>query len=222
MQSRAATVDEYLETLPPDRRAAVEAVRRVIRKNLDRGIEEGMGYGMITYSVPHSRYPAGYHCDPKVPLPYAALASQKHGLSVYLFCLYTDPEAVERFAAAWRATGKRLDMGKSCVRFRRKEDAALDVIGEAIRAMPVAEFIERYEASLDASRTTSARRGKGAGRAAGAGGAPKKAVSKKAVSKKGAAKKSASSKAASKRATARVGSPAAGVRRKGAAKDRAG
>ncbi|MCC6130446.1 MAG: DUF1801 domain-containing protein, partial [Acidobacteria bacterium] len=128
MQSKAPTVDEYLASLPEDRRAALAAVRDVIRKNLDPSYEEGMQYGMIGYYVPHSVYPAGYHCDPKQPLPFAGLASQKGHMSLYLMCVYGDSEQEKWFREEWAKTGKKLDMGKSCVRFKKVEDLALGVI----------------------------------------------------------------------------------------------
>src|SRR5688572_8959727 len=98
MQSKAQTVNDYLAELPDDRRAAIEAVRKVIRKNLPKGYEEGMQYGMIGYHVPHKLYPPGYHCDPKQPLPFAALASQKNYMSVYLMC-YMDGKMDKWFRA---------------------------------------------------------------------------------------------------------------------------
>lgn len=146
MQSQAATVRQYLADLAPDRRAAIEAVRAVIRKHLDADYAEGMQYGMIGYYVPHATYPAGYHCDPKQPLPFAGLASQKNYLSLYLFCVYGHPKHEQWFRAAWAKTGKKLDMGKSCIRFKKPEDLALDVVGEAIRRVPAKEFIAYYEA----------------------------------------------------------------------------
>jgi uncharacterized protein DUF1801 len=144
MQSKAQTVDEYLASLPPDRREAIEAVRRTILANLDPSYQEGMQYGMIGYSVPHSIYPAGYHCDPKQPLPFAALASQKNYMSVYL-CVYGNPEMEAWFRKEWAKTGKKLDMGKCCVRFKKLDDLALDLIGETIARMPARKFIEHYE-----------------------------------------------------------------------------
>ena len=186
MQSRAATVAEYLASLPEDRRAAIEAVRKVIRANLDPQYEEGMQYGAIGYYVPHRVFPAGYHCDPKQPLPFAALASQKNHLSLYMMGVYcgcaegpgsSETADARWFREAWARTGKKLDMGKACLRFKRVEDLALDVIGEAIRRVPAATYIERYQAVL-----TSA--GKGA----------KKAGSKAAPVKKTAAKKPAAAK----------------------------
>jgi hypothetical protein len=145
MQSKATTVDQYLASLPEDRRTAISAVREVILENLDKNYEEGMQYGMIGYYVPHKVYPAGYHCDPKQPLPFASLASQKSHMAIYLMCIYGQPEHEKWFREAWAKTGKKLDMGKSCVRFKKLEDLPLDVIGEAIRRAPVKAYIEHYE-----------------------------------------------------------------------------
>ncbi len=160
MQSKAATVDAYLAELPSDRRAALEAVREVFRKNLDRDFEEGMQYGMIGYYVPHKVFPPGYHCDPKQPLPYAGMASQKNHMSLHLMSLYISGspdrpgganEHEQWFRDAWAKTGKKLDMGKACIRFKKIEDLALDVIGEAVRRVPAAKYIERYQATLQAT-----------------------------------------------------------------------
>jgi Domain of unknown function (DU1801) len=158
MQSKAATVAQYLAELPPDRRAAIEAVRKVFLANLDRGFEEHMSYGMIGYSVPHKLYPAGYHCDPKQPLPYAGLASQKGHMSLYLFGLYSEPEYSKWFETEWKKRGKKLDMGKCCVRFKKLEDLALDVVADAIRRVDVQKHIEFYERSRGEARATSATR----------------------------------------------------------------
>ncbi|MCU0246553.1 MAG: DUF1801 domain-containing protein [Bryobacter sp.] len=146
MTSKAATVDAYLAELPEDRRAAIQKVRAVIKKNLPKGFAEAMQYGMIGYAVPHKLYPAGYHCDPKQPLPFAALASQKNHMAVYMMSIYQDPKLLEWFTGAYKATGKKLDMGKSCVRFKKLDDLPLDVIGEAFRKVSVPEYIARYEA----------------------------------------------------------------------------
>lgn len=159
MQSKAATVAEYLASLPEQRRGAVETVRSVILANLDKDIEEGMQYGMIGYYVPHRVYPAGYHADPKQGLPFAALASQKNYMSVYLMGLYcgcvegvSDTALVRWFRDAWKKSGKKLDMGKSCIRFKRVDDLALDVLGEAIRRVPARTYIELYEKSAPRKR----------------------------------------------------------------------
>src|SRR5205823_6031713 len=146
MTSNATTVDEYLAELPGDRRAAVSAVREVILANLPEGYEETMQYGMIGYVVPHRLYPAGYHCDPKQPLTFASLGSQKNHMALYLMCAYGDGATAEWFRAAYAASGKKLDMGKACVRFKKLDDLPLDVIGQAIARVPAKTFIERYEA----------------------------------------------------------------------------
>lgn len=161
MQSKATSVAGYLASLPEDRRKTVEAVRKVILANLDSGYEEGMQYGAIGYYVPHRVFPAGYHCDPKQPLPFAALASQKNYLSLYMMGVYCGcgegPGAGETpharwFREAWTRTGKKLDMGKACVRFRKVEDLALEVIGEAIKRVPAKVYIEQYQKVLSATR----------------------------------------------------------------------
>jgi hypothetical protein len=148
MQSKAATVAQYLAELPPDRRQEVERVRQVIRQNLGAGYEEGMQYGMIGFYVPHSIYPAGYHCDPKQPLPFAGLASQKNYLSLYCMSMYDEGEDLTWFHKEWKKTGKKLDMGKCCIRFQRADDLALDVIGQAIKRMPVERWIKFYESTI--------------------------------------------------------------------------
>tara|TARA_R110002049_G_scaffold72490_3_gene187264 strand:+ start:29284 stop:29802 length:519 start_codon:yes stop_codon:yes gene_type:complete len=157
MQSKAKTVKAYLDELSPDRRQAIEAVRRVIRKNLPQGIEEGMQYGMIGYFVPHRIYPGGYHCDPTQPLPFASLASQKNHMAIYLFCLYTMDEHREWFTQAWRASGKKLDMGKSCVRFKKIDDVPLAVVGQAIGRISTKKFIAMYEAAVPAAKRKPAK-----------------------------------------------------------------
>jgi hypothetical protein len=153
MQSKATSVERYLSELPPDRRQAIETVRQVILQNLDDDYEEGMQYGMIGYYVPHRVYPAGYHCDPRQPLPFAGLASQKNHMALYLMCIYGDGELKKWFATEWTKRGKKLDMGKSCVRFKRVDDLALDVIGEAIRRVPAQTYIRFVEAAT-AGRTS--------------------------------------------------------------------
>jgi Domain of unknown function (DU1801) len=156
MQDKATTVEQYLAGLAEDRRQALEAVRQVVLRNLDKDYEEGMQYGMIGYYVPHRVYPAGYHCDPKQPLPFAGLASQKNYMSLYLMCVYGDTANSRWFQEAWAKTGKKLDMGKSCIRFKKAEDLALDVIGEAIKRVPAKKYIEYCEAAL---ATTAAAKG---------------------------------------------------------------
>lgn len=137
--------------MPEPRRNAIAAVRDVILANLDADYEEGMAYGMISYSVPHRVYPAGYHADPTKGLPFAALASQKNHMSLYLMGLYCgctdgtgDSAIVAWFRDAWARSGKKLDMGKACIRFRKVDALDLDVIGESIRRIPASLYVERY------------------------------------------------------------------------------
>ena len=148
MQSKAKTVAKYLAELPADRRKALQAVREVVLKNLPKGYAEGMQYGMIGYFVPHSVYSPGYHCNPKQPLPFASIASQKNHMSIYLMGVYIDSDHEAWFREAWLKTGRRLDMGKSCVRFKKLEDVPLKVIGQAIKKVPVKKFIKYYESAV--------------------------------------------------------------------------
>ncbi|MCU0265999.1 MAG: DUF1801 domain-containing protein [Actinomycetia bacterium] len=144
MQSSAATPEEYLAELAPERRAVVAAVRDVVRRSLPDGYEEGMGWGMITWSVPLSRYPHTYNGQ---PLAYVSLAAQQRHYSLYLMGVYADSEAERDFRHRWEATGRRLDMGKSCLRFRRLADLDLDLLGELVASTPVDAFVARYEHS---------------------------------------------------------------------------
>lgn len=146
MTSGATTVADYLESLPAERREAIAKVREVIRKNLPRGLVEAMQHGMIGYVVPHEIYPAGYHVDPKQPLCYAALASQKNHMALYLSPVYQDPELEAWLRAQYSERGIKLDMGKSCIRFKRLDQIPLEVIGVAVAKVPVADFVARYEA----------------------------------------------------------------------------
>jgi hypothetical protein len=159
MTGKASSVEEYLAGVPADRREALQAVRRAILDNLDPDIEEGIQYGIIGYYLPHRVYPPGYHCDPKQPLPFAGLASQKNHMSLYLMGLYfgfTDDEGetehAKWFRQAWGKAGKKLDMGKACVRFKKLGDLPLEVIGEAVRRLPAKLVIERYESGLKQMR----------------------------------------------------------------------
>lgn len=147
MPGKARTVEEYLNELPEDRRAAISAVRAVILKNMDKNIEEGIQYGQIGYYIPHRFFPAGYHCDPKQPLPFAGLASQKSHMSLHLMCIYIEGDEAG-FQEAWLKTGKKLDMGKACVRFKKIEDVALDVIADLFKRTTAKAFIEKYQAAF--------------------------------------------------------------------------
>lgn len=142
MRSEAQTVEEYLAEMAPERRQAIEKVRQTILKNLPEGYEEVMNWGMITYQVPLEVYPDTYN---KQPLMYAALANQKNHMAVYLTGIYMDEELNQDFEDKYRATGKRYDVGKSCVRFRKLDDLPLELIGESIQSIKMDEFIERTE-----------------------------------------------------------------------------
>lgn len=149
MKAKSVSVEDYVAALPEDRRAAINALRAVFKKNLDKDIEEGMQYGMIGYYVPHRVFPAGYHCNPKEPLPYAGIGSRKGYMTLSLMSIYMNPELRASFEAAWKKTGKRLDMGAACIRFKKLEDLALDVIGETLRKCTAASYMARYQANLD-------------------------------------------------------------------------
>ena len=148
MRTECKTVDQYLASLPEDRREAIAAVREVVLKNLPKGYEESMESTGIGYVVPHRVYPPGYHCNPSQPLPFVGIASQKNYMAIYLMCVYDDSEHENWFREAWAKSGKKLDMGKSCVRFKRLDDVPLKVIGQAIKRVPVKKFVAHYESIL--------------------------------------------------------------------------
>lgn len=138
---------QYLAALPEDRRAAISAVRKVINENLPDGYEEGMQFGMIGWFVPLSLYPAGYGGNPKVPLPFIGLASQKSGMVLHCIALYMDPTLSTWFTSEYQKSGKKLDMGKGCVRFKKLEDLALDVVGRTVKRVSVEEHMANYQAT---------------------------------------------------------------------------
>jgi uncharacterized protein YdhG (YjbR/CyaY superfamily) len=144
MRSEAKTVAEYIASLPEDRRDAIKAVRAVVKKHLPAGYKEGMDFGHIGWSVPLSVYADTYTGQ---PLCYAALASQKNHMALYLMSVYGDTDHRKWFEAAWKKTGKKLDMGKSCIRFKKVDDLPLDVITEAIARTPVDKYVAAYEAA---------------------------------------------------------------------------
>jgi uncharacterized protein YdhG (YjbR/CyaY superfamily) len=143
----ASTVGQYLAALPADRRAALSGVRNVINQNLPNGYEEGMQFGMISWYVPLSLYPAGYGENPKVPLPLVALASQKSGMVLHFLCFYGHPTLSPWFTTEYKKSGKKLDMGKGCVRFNSLDDLALDVVGRTVARVPVEEHMANYRAA---------------------------------------------------------------------------
>jgi len=149
MQSKATNVESYLNDLSEERKDVINQLRKVILKNLPKGFDEGMGYGMIGYFVPHSIYPNGYHCDPKQPLPFLSMASQKNFIALYHMGIYMNPALMDWFTAEYakRVKGK-LDMGKSCIRFKKMEQIPFDLIGELASKMTVKEWIACYEKAL--------------------------------------------------------------------------
>jgi hypothetical protein len=142
--SKAASVSAYLKELPAERRKVVSAVRDVVVKNLPKGYVERMTSGMIGYEIPLEKYPETYNGQ---PLCYAGLAAQKNHYSLYLMSGYSDPRRAEWIASEFEKRGKKLDMGKSCVRFRSLDDLPLDLVGEIVAATPPAQFINEYEKS---------------------------------------------------------------------------
>jgi hypothetical protein len=149
MQSSATTAAEYLDSLPADRKHAMNELRNTILKNLPKGFKEGMGYGMLGYVVPHSKYPAGYHCDPKQALPFLGIASQKNFIALYHMGMYADEKLLKWFQAEFPKHSKlKLDMGKSCVRFKKPDQIPFKLIGELVSKMTPDDWIKLYEKNL--------------------------------------------------------------------------
>jgi uncharacterized protein YdhG (YjbR/CyaY superfamily) len=147
----AKTTADYVAALPEGRRAFVARLLAVIRDNAPAGVEEVMAYGMPGFSVSRSVYPAGYHCDRSQLLPYMGVGSQKQGVSLYAFCVYLDPALKTWFEAEYVKTGKRMDMGKGCIRFKKESDVPWELLAETVRRVPLAEFIAAYEAQIPPS-----------------------------------------------------------------------
>jgi uncharacterized protein YdhG (YjbR/CyaY superfamily) len=146
MQSKATTVDEYIEELPPDRKEAIKTLRKVILENLPEGFKEEMSYGMIGYVVPHSIYPKGYHCTPKLPLPFLNIASQKNYIAVYGMGVYADKQLLKWFTDNYaKHTSSKIDMGKGCIRFKKPDQIPFKLIGELASKVTVEEWIKLYE-----------------------------------------------------------------------------
>lgn len=149
MKSTAKTVDEYLKELPADRKEPMSKLRETILKNIPKGFQEGIGYGMIGYVVPHELYEPGYHCDPKVPLPFVNIASQKNFIALHHLGIYGSPELLNWFTAEYpKHSNTKLDMGKGCIRFKKPEHIPYKLIGELIKKITVKKWIECYEESL--------------------------------------------------------------------------
>jgi len=149
MTYEANTPDEYIAQLPEDRKEVVEKLRKIIKENLPKGFEEGINYNMIGFYVPHSIYPEGYHCDPNLPLPFINLASQKNSVNLYHSGIYANPEIHDWFVAKYPKYSKyKLDMGKSCVRFKRMHDIPYKLIAELCQKITVKEWISTYEKNI--------------------------------------------------------------------------
>lgn len=146
MQSTATTPEEYIASLPEGRKEAIQKLRGVIRENLPQGFSEEMQYGMVGYVVPHSLYPAGYHCDPKIALPFLGMASQKNFVALYHMGIYADDALLNWFTSEYPKYSKRkLDMGKSCIRFKKMEDIPYELIGQLAAKMSPEDWISLYE-----------------------------------------------------------------------------
>jgi len=146
MTIKASTPQEYIQNLPEDRISPVRKIRQIILKNLPKGFEEGIGYGMLSYHVPKTIYPAGYHCDTKLPLPFMNVASQKNFVALYHMGMYANPKLLEWFVTEYpKHSSKKLDMGKSCVRFKKMEDIPFELIGELVTKMSVQDWVDLYE-----------------------------------------------------------------------------
>lgn len=185
MKSTAATVEEYLSSLPEDRRAAVSTIRNFILDNLGGGFQECMQYGVIAYCVPHTVWPGGHHTNPALPLMYMGLSSQKNDMVVYMLFLLHNPREREWFDGAWKSSGRKNHLEVSgagcCLRFRKVEDLSLDVIAQAMERMTMKKYLDNHAAML-------ALRGKGAGGSAKAT-KPSPVVKNKTVKKRAKAQK---------------------------------
>lgn len=146
MKIEAKSVEEYLAKIPEDRQPAINKLRETILNNLPEGFVETLSYGMIGYVIPHELYPPGYHCDPKLPLPFANIASQKNFIALYHSGIYANPELLQWFVSEYpKHTKRKLDMGKSCIRFKKMDDIPFELIGELMRKMTPQDMIDLYE-----------------------------------------------------------------------------
>ncbi len=149
MTSKATTPDEYIAELPEKRKEAMKKLRKTIQKNIPDGFQETMSYGMIGYVVPHSIYPDGYHCSPELPLPFLSIASQKNFIALYHMGIYSDEKLMNWFTKEYPKHVKtKLDMGKSCIRFKKIETIPYELIGELVQKMSAQEWIDKYESAI--------------------------------------------------------------------------
>ena len=150
MTSTATTVDQYINEAPEERRAALQKLRTIILENLPEGYQECISYGMIGYVVPHSLYPKGYHCSPELPLPFISFASQKNSINLYHMGIYANPALYDWFMAEYSKYSKqKLDIGKSCMRFKKPENIPFELIGELVEKISVADWITLYEKTFN-------------------------------------------------------------------------
>ncbi|PIF62862.1 DUF1801 domain-containing protein [Flavobacterium sp. 11] len=153
MQSTATTVSAYLEEIPEERKDALKKLRETILKNIPKGFVEQMTYGMIGYVVPHSIYPNGYHCTPELPLPFISFASQKNFIAIYHMGIYANPELLNWFVTEYpKHSTQKLDMGKSCIRFKKANQIPFELIAELVQKMSVQEWITCYESQIIKSK----------------------------------------------------------------------
>jgi uncharacterized protein YdhG (YjbR/CyaY superfamily) len=149
MQSNAKTPEQYINELPEDRKEVISKLRKTILSNLPKGFEEQMTYGMLGYVVPHSKYPDGYHCDPKLPLPFMSIASQKNHIGFYHMGIYSDPKLMDWFTSEYpKHVSGKLDMGKSCIRFKNMNKIPYELLGELASKVTPDAWIARYEAVI--------------------------------------------------------------------------
>lgn len=149
MSTKATTVKEYIDQLPEDRKSAIKKLRTIIKKNLPNGYKECINYGMIGYVVPHSIYPDGYHCNPELPMPFMNVASQKNFIAIYHMGIYADPKLMKWFTTEYpKYVTTKLDMGKSCIRFKKIETIPYDLIGELASKMTTDDWIKLYEKNI--------------------------------------------------------------------------
>jgi len=149
MNLKASSVDDYLTKVPKERQVYFNKLRDTIVKNIPKGFEEELSYGMIGYVVPHSKYPDGYHCDPKLPLPFVNIASQKNYIALYHMGIYANPKLLDWFVKEYpKHCARKLDMGKSCIRFKKPEEIPFKLIGQLMKKIKVKDWIDAYESNV--------------------------------------------------------------------------
>ena len=153
MQSKANNVENYLKEVPEDRQIPMNKVREIIHANLPKGFKEEMSYGMIGYVVPHTIYPNGYHCNPKLPLPFVSIVSQKNFIALYHMGIYANPQLLQWFVDEYsKYDNQKLDVGKSCIRFKKMDLIPFNLIGELMQKISVADWIDCYESKFNKSK----------------------------------------------------------------------